>query len=450
MSNKLQFKEMISYSIGYSASAFVNLGVATYLSYFWSDIALIPLSAISVIFLVSRFLDGGTDIVVGFLIDKTSTKYGKARPWLLWMTIPSIIVFAMLFFVPNLGETGKIAYAFITYNLVAFFFLTTISLPTQTLISLIATEPKDRIKLNLSAQSFYTIITIIGNMYILKTIGKLGGNAKAYFTFFTGLSILCGVFVLISFFGTKEKTVQTSVKAKEKVSIKVALKTVLSNKWWFLVTLLQCLTYAYPAMMAINVYYMIWVANNKMLMGSFMSVFYGGMLVGFFIFAPILQKFGKIKAGFIGMFFQILGGVLPLFAPGNVPLLMITAALRGLGPATLLGTRFAFISDVVEYGEWKTGTRLEGIIYSGASMGVKIGSGIGGAVITTGLALGGYIGGAATQAASAVNTINFLFTWGTTILSILITILLFFMQGLEKQMPKIMEDLRTAKMVKQQ
>lgn len=435
-------REIIMYSLGFFAYSIINLGFSTYLTFFWSDILIIPLGAISIIFLLSRIFDGITDIIIGFLVDKTKTKYGKARPWLLWTAIPSAISFALMYYVPNLGETGRIAWALITYNIVALVFITGAYLPLQSLTSLITEDSKKRLTINMVAQGFATLATILGNMYVARSIEYFGGGAQGYFRFFGLMGVLASTLMLVAFFGTEERVQSQKSTPTEKVSAKVTLKAFVANKWWILVTLLMALTYFYPALMAINVYYMKWNMGNPALMGPFMSIIYGAMLATLILITPVINKVGKIKAGFIGMFVQVMGGILPLFAPASITLLMVSAALRGIGPAILLGTRLAFMCDVIEYGEWKTGIRLEGIIFSGASFGAKVGTGIGAAVVSVMLAYGGYVGGAAVQTAAALSAIEFTFIWLHALSSVLVTICLFFLRGLEKDMPKILADLK--------
>ncbi|MCR3921877.1 MAG: glycoside-pentoside-hexuronide (GPH):cation symporter [Firmicutes bacterium] len=437
--------EITMFSLGFAAISFINLGFGTYLSYFWSDIALIPLAAMGSIFVISRFLDGGTDIVIGFLVDRTNTKYGKARPWLLWMALPGLLSMAALFYVPNFSETGRIAWAFITYNMVAFFTLTAITLPLQSLTVLMTNDPKKRLTLNMVGQSFGTAATVIGNLYVLKAIESLGGGADGYFKFFAMLAVVATAMILVTFAGTKERVDRPVGKKVEKITAKVALKSFVANKWWVLVTLLQLLTMTYPALMAINMYYMTWVMKNPALMGPFMSAIFVSLLLTLIVFTPLVPRVGKINAGFIGMFFQIVGGIMPLFAPGNTSVMMVSGVFRGIGPAMLLGTRLAFMCDVVEYGEWKTGIRIEGLVFSGASMGAKIGTGLGAAVVAMMLARGGYVGGALTQTAEALSSITITFTWLHALSSALVTACLFTLRGLEKQMPQIMADLEARK-----
>ncbi|KPU44399.1 putative symporter YjmB [Oxobacter pfennigii] len=449
--HEVDLKQTISYGLGFFGSSMAALGFGTYLTYFWTDIFIIPLAAISTIFMVSRFIDAITDLWCGFMVDRTNTKYGKARPWLLWNAVPAAISLLMLYFVPNFSETGKIVYAFITYNLVAFFYGTCISLPMQSLTSLMTSDPKKRLQLGMIGQAFNTSATVLGNMFVLKIIAALGGGAQGYFKFFGTMGVGAVILILITFIGTKENVVKDSNKnSKENnLSLKVAAKTLLGNKWFLMVTLLMALTMAYPALMSINMYYFTWNLKNPALMGPFMSVIFGAMLATLVLVTPVINRLGKIRAGFIGEFIQVLGGIIPLFAPGNVTVLMIAAACRGIGPAILLGTRLAFMCDVVEYGEWKTGVRIEGLIFSGASFGSKLGSGAGAAIITMMLGIGGYVGGAAAQSAEALSAIHFTFTWLHAIDSLLIAVCLFFLSGLDKQMPQIMEDLKARKALNQ-
>ncbi|MPW25254.1 MFS transporter [Alkalibaculum sp. M08DMB] len=441
---KVSTKEVLAFSMGYMALTLGGLG-NSYLSFFWTDIALIPLSAVGMIFLISRIFDGVTDIIIGFMIDKTKSKHGKARPWLLWMLVPSVVSMVALFYMPNISTTGKIIYAFIVYNAVAFFFATATAIPLQTLCSRLSSDGAERLKLNMVAQIFGSAVSVLGNYFVIIGITKFGDGAGGYFKFFGLLSIISGILILIAFAGTKEKVEASKKSDEKKLTLGEGFKLLFSNKYWIWVTLLQVSSWLFPAFMAINIYYMIWIYKDPSLMGPFMSLIFFAMFVSIMILTPLSQKIGKDKTAFLGMFLQVIGGLIPLVNLTSLPILMASAVFRGAGPAAMLGTRLAFTADVVEYGEWKNGTRTEGLIYSGTSMGQKIGMGLGGLIVTIMLGIGGYVGGAATQTPAALNSIVFTFTWLSALASALAVVCLFFLGKLQKQMPEIMRDLDARK-----
>lgn len=443
-SSDLGTRELLIYSFGYMGYNLGLIGVNIYLNYFWSDIALLPLTAIGAILFISRIFDGFTDIIVGFLMDRTKNKYGKARPWLLWMALPSTLSLAALFYVPNIGTTGKIIYALISYNLVAFFFLTATTIPLQALTALITRDGNKRLSLNMMGQLFGTAAMVIGNMYVMKGVIYFGDGSQGYFRFFGILAIVTGGLLLITFSGTREK-VKPIIEKNETINIITGAKILFSNKYWVIVTLLQIFSWLFPAFMAIAIYYMTWMMGNPDLMGPFMSINFIAMLVATMIMAPLSQNIGKSTTAFLGMLMQVVGGLITLINPYSVSLLMFSSILRGAGPAALLGTRLAFTSDVVEYGEWKTGVRTEGLIFSGTSVGQKVGQGIGGAVVAVMLSIGGYVGGASVQSQSAISAINITFTWLCALASIFGAICLVLMGGLKKQMPIIMKELEERK-----
>lgn len=440
-------KELLAFSMAYMGLVVGGLS-ANYISYFWTDIALLPLAAVSTIFLVSRILDGITDIIVGFMVDKTKSKHGKARPWLLWMTPPSILSMVLLFWMPDVSVTGKVIYAFVVYNAVAFFFSTAVTIPLQTLTARLTNRGDQRLRLNMVAQTFSSAASVLGNFFVVGAIAFFGGNqGGGYFKFFGLMSILAGALIYVGFFGTKEKVEdkKPAGAVEHKLSVGEGFKILLTNKYWVWVTLLQVSSWMFPAFMAINIYYMIWILKDVTFMGPFMSIIFAAMFGAMLILTPLSRKIGKGSIAFLGMFLQVAGGLLPLIAPLSIPVLIASAILRGSGPAAMLGTRLAFTSDVVEYGEWKTGIRTEGLIFSGTSMGQKIGLGLGGAVVTTALSVGGYVGGATTQTEGALGAIMFTFTWLSAAASGLAVICLFFLSRLTKEMPKIQADLEARK-----
>ncbi len=439
MEQKLKTSEIISFSLGYMGLTLAGL-FASYLSFYWTDIAIIPLAAVASIQLISRLLDGVTDIIIGFLVDKTKTKHGKARPWLLRMVIPAVLSVIGLFSMSADWSTGfKVAYAFILYNCVAFFLQTAITIPMQTLSSLMTKVAKERLKLNMTAQAFGSAMSTLGQLVVVSGIALFGGGAGGYLKFFGLTAIIAGALFMVAFKGTTEH-VQAVTNKLEKMSVGEGFKLLFSNKYWVWVTLLQVTSWFFPAFMAINIYYMIWIYGDPSLMGPFMSLIFFAMFIAVLVLGPLSMKIGKGATATLGMILQVIGGLLPLFG-ATLPILMASAVFRGSGPAAMLGTRLAFTADVVEYGEWKTGRRTEGLIFSGTSMGQKIGMGLGGALVAVFLDIGGYVGGAATQTPAALNAIVFTFTWASALASGLAVICLAMLSRMNKMMPQILADL---------
>jgi sugar (Glycoside-Pentoside-Hexuronide) transporter len=443
----LTFKELFAYGMGMFACGAGGIGAGTYLTFFWSDIAMVPLASIGIIMLISRIFDGTDDIIVGWLIDRTQTKYGKARPWILKTFIPATITLVALFYVPDFGNIGKIIWAFGTYNLSKLFFSTFCMLPMQSLTSLMTANPKGRMTLSLTSQIAMALATVLGSIFVIKGIAYLGGGKSGYFCFFGIIAVLTGVGYLIAFLGTKEKVVEIK-KQKDKISLKEAYKSFAVNKWWCIATLFQFFTFLMYSFSAINMYYMTYIMKNVDLMATFMVIQSIVQFVAPFLIGPMINRIGgKINANLVGVALIIIGGFLPVINTPSVVLLMISSLFRGLGIGFIFSTRFAIMADIADYGEHITGRRTDALVYSGISMSTKLGMGISAVLLTYFLKIGGYVGGFATQPPSALAMITFMFTWLTVIIAGLMGICAFTLKGLENAMPKVRTELELRRLM---
>ncbi len=435
-------KELKNDKIGLGLGAFgYNFGAAglvTYLTFFYTDYMLIPAASIALILLISRFFDALTDLMMGVLVDRTISKLGKVRPWLLWMAFPAIISVAAAYFVPNLSTTGRTIYAFITYNLMAFFYLTAMALPMQALAAVITTNTGERLKLSQIFGFCNTLAGVVINLFAAKMMTLFGGGANGFLYYFGTVALIGGLLMLVCFKLTKERA---DKRVLEKVPLKFGLKAISTNKYFWLLTFSGCMASFVPAMFSVVAYYCKYILANQVSPGALMSLMFGGITIGVLAFIPVTKKIGKILSAISGFLLQILGSVILIFAPASVAVIWISTFFRAFGSGAYASLVNAIRADIVEYGEWKFGVRTEGMIFSGSSFGVKVGTGIGGAVVAALLAWGKYIPGAATQTASAITAIKFAFIFCPLIGTSLIVICLIFMNSLEKKLPQIKTDL---------
>ncbi len=435
-------KELKNDKIGIGLGAFgYNFGAAglvTYLTFFYTDYMLIPAASVALILLVSRFINALSDLLMGMLIDRTTSKMGKVRPWLLWMALPAIICIMATYFVPNLSTSGRTIYAFVTYNLMAFFYLTAMALPMQALASVITTNTGERLKLSQIFGFTNTLAGVVINLFAAKMMALFGGGANGFFYYFGVIAIIGGLLMVACFMLTKERA---DKKILEKVPFGAGSKALSKNKYFWILAFMGIMVSFVPAMWAVIAYYCKYILANQVAPGALMSLMFGGMTIGVLVFIPITKKIGKIPSSALGFSLQILGSVILIFAPTSVAVIWISTLFRSLGTGAYASLVNAIRADIVDYGEWKSGIRTEGMIFSGSSFGVKIGTAIGGAVVPALLAWGKYIPGAVTQAASAIAAIKFAFIYCPLIGTTIVVICLLFMNSLEKRLPQIKADL---------
>ena len=437
-------ESLLKDTVGYGMGGLgLNIGIAglmTFLTFFYTDYLLIPAAAVSWIMLGTKIIDAITDVMVGFLIDRTSTKWGKIRPWILWFSIPGCISVAAMYYVPqSFGTDGRVWYAFITYNLVAFFYQTCLNLPMAALVTVLTPDPKKKLKINKVYGMCTTTAGVLINLFAAKIMALFGGGAVGYFRYFATLAALGCVLMLACFALTKERT---GYVRKAKVPLIPGLKAYAKNRYAILFTLssifASCTTSCWSACSYFCIYYL----NGQVSAGAVMSLMWGGITIGTFVCAPFVKDLAKGKACGIGYFIQVFGSILLALAPRSLAMIWISTFFRAFAAGPGSGAAGALLADVIDYGEWKTGLRTEGLLSSGRSFGSKLGNALGAALVAQILAMGGYVGGAAEQTASAMTSIGICFIYLPMFWSALLAIMFLLIGKVETIAPKIREDLK--------
>jgi len=445
VSQKLRFGLKLSYGFGNLAANLLLTTANAFISYFYTESVGISVATVGIILLAGRVLDGIADIVMGMIVDKTKSKYGKARPWLLRMAIPYGLAIVLLFSAPNLGPNGNIAYALVTY-LFAMFIFTAINVPYNTLMALQTQEQKERSQLSSFRTAFGFLGALAVNMITMPIVSAFGGGKQGWFI----TSIIYGVIAILLYLNCFKNSREINASNDEsdvieiqgpKTSLKQGIIGLLKNKYWVLVIGLILLGNLNSGLGGVNVYYAQYILGDPNLVGLIGFASFLPIIVGVILSGPILVKFGKRNTSIGGSILSLVGCGIIMVGSSSMPMIMAGLIIKGLGTAPMLIASYAMLGDTIEYGEWKNGTRAEGLTFSAASFGEKVGTGLGGAVLGGILAVGGYIGGQATQGASAIGAIKFSFVYAPIILGVIMIILLF-MYKLDTEYPKILAELK--------
>ncbi|MFC0469302.1 MFS transporter [Halalkalibacter kiskunsagensis] len=442
----ISFKEKVGYGFGDLASNLVFAAVGMFLLFYYTDVAGASAAAVGTIILLSRLLDGFTDIGMGAIVDKTKSKHGKARPWLLWMAIPYAVAAVLLFSVPDLGPVAMLVYIAVTYNLIHIIY-TAINIPYGVLNSLITQDQYQRSQLNIFRMLMALIANVILMYLTFPLVEAFGGGKQGWQLTFGVFAILAAILFLITFFTTKErvKPVRERETTSSTVSLKVGFKALMKNKYWAIMVGFAVVTYAGMGLgQGLNVYYAQYILGNPALVGPMGLAGLFPMMVGILFVAPIIKKIGKRNAIIGGLLIGAIGTIVIMIDPSNWTLVLIGSMIRGIGGVPLIASIFAMLADTIEYGEWKSGVRTEGLVYSAGSFGTKVGMGLGAAMMGWALSFGGYVGGVAEQSASANTTLIALFVYLPLVFSIIQIIFLYFYK-LDKEYPQILKELQERK-----
>ena len=390
-SAKLSVKEKIGYSLGDTASHFVWDMVGFWLLFFYTDVYGISAAAAGTIMLIARFWDMAIDPVIGVISDRTNTRWGKFRPYILFGAIPYAVLAILTFTTPHLGETGKILYAAATYILLMTAYAA-INLPYSALGAVMTDDTYERAGLNT-----YRFIAGFTGQFVVTGLALtmaefFGGGDKAqgfqYTVFlFAGLSL---IFFFITFKTTKERV----HPPKEQVnSLKEDIGNLFKNKAWIVLALVGIISFIMFAMQnaAIAYYFKYYLGreNNVQLFNVIGTI---ALIVALPLSKPLAKRFGN-KNVFIGS--SLISGLffILIYLPGVTDLttIYIFNIIAKMAYAPAVPLLWTMIADSADYGEWTTGRRATGLYFSAAVFAQKAGWGIGAAIAGWILAASGFV-----------------------------------------------------------
>ena len=353
----------------------------------------------------------------------------------------------LLFSVPaSWASTPKLVYVFITYNLVSTVIYTAINVPYSALNALMTQDPYERSVLSIFRNLLATAGTLTINTFTLPLVEYFGNNAAAWTKTFVVFGFVSIAAFLCTFFGTKERVRAAENEGEvqtEDEPFVTGIKALFKNKYWIMMTGMLALFFLmYSVNGGATVYYAKDILGDKNLVSTINGIFNIVQICGMFFIAMLVKKFGKRNVFALGLVLDIVGMLVLNFSGGSMAIIVVSSVIRGIGNACGGATMWAMVSDTIDYGEWKTGCRTEGLVNSACSFGYKIGNGIGSALLGLILEIGGYVGTAAVQTESALTSIKVCFVW-IPILVYACGLVIMKFYHLDKEFDGIIADLKT-------
>jgi glycoside/pentoside/hexuronide:cation symporter, GPH family len=416
---KLSVLEKVGYSLGDLAANLVFQTLVTYLAFFYTDIYGLDTKHASLITLIVGLVAAfGFNPIVGALADRTNSKWGKFRPWILWTAVPLGVVALLAFSTPDFSYKGKVIYAVVTYTLLLLLYAAN-NLPYSALSGVITGDMKDR-----NSMSSYRFVAVMFaqffvQVFMLPIIIYAGGGNKAVGIekVMTYLAIIGAVMLLITFFTTKERIVP---KPEQKSTLKQDLTDLFKNKPWVIILVVTTLLFVTLAMKGGSyVYYFNNDVNAERLTQFIKPIldFLSGIGINFFGNDPISAGLGLFNAGgiicmiigisfskrfadkygkrdvfmtalFVSTLFII---IFYFFTAKSVELMFVSQILHGFFYGITIPLLWTMIADVADYSEWKNNRRATAIIFSAMMVGLKGGLSIGSALVTSILGMYHYI-----------------------------------------------------------
>ena len=424
-------REKIGYSLGDIATNFFFQSMFLYQTRFYTDTVGLSAVAVGTMFLALRLADAVFDPVVGALSDRTQTRWGKFRPWILWTAVPFGAIFWLSYVTPNTGPVGKLVYAYITYSMTMMLYSAN-NTPYSALMGVMSPDAGERT----SIASYRFVAALVGQFIIqalaLPLVDKFGGgnSARGWAVTMGIFGTLIAVFNLITFASTRERVLPNPA---QKSSLKSDLVDVFTCFPWLVMFILTLLIFTTLVLRgsSLNYFFSYYMDQGtvKAFLGSvglgsggaatgwrsllgglgllvtpdgsnaasvglsfFLVVGSLVQIVGILFSRPLSDRFGK-KAVFIaGMSVTSLATVLVFFVtPTSMNLLVALSILWPLGWGPTVPLLWVMIADVADYSEWKNSRRATGFMYAGILFALKAGLGLGGALTGWLLAAYGYV-----------------------------------------------------------
>lgn len=468
---KLSVREKIGYALGDLSANLIFQTLMTFLAFFYTDVSKIPPAAASAIIFTGGMIGAFFNPVMGAIADRTNTRWGKFRPWILWTALPFGIMAILAFSTPDFGAKGKIAYALITYILLVLAYSAN-NLPYAALSGVLTGNIAERN--SISSYRFVAVMVaqFIVQVLLLPLVLILGGGDKTKgFETTMGIFAAVGVlFFIITFLTTRERVVP---KPEQKSTLREDLTDLLRNQPWIAMLVLTIFIFitlslkggsyvyyfenyldeAHLAAFLDNIGFNNFIAGlNRAFTGiglhgfqwpedaptSGFSLFNAGgilfMIVGILFSKRLADRFGKRDVFGTALFLSTLCLLAFVFySPESIGLVFISQVLHGFFYGLTIPLLWAMIADVADYSEWKNNRRATAIIFSAMIFGLKAGLSIGGALVAGILAAFGYEESLAVQAPEVINGIKLSISVFPT-LTFMVSVACLFFYSINKKM----------------
>ena len=439
--------------VGYGSGDFAGNVVYAFLSsfvmlYLTNTVGLNP-GIIGTLIMVSKLFDGISDMFFGTMIDKTKSRLGKARPWMLYAYIGCAVTLVANFAIPDsLGTIAQYIWFFIAYTLLNAVFFTANNIAYASLVTFCTKNSRERVEMGSWRFIFAFSTSLLIQSVTVQFVRAAGGGAAAWRIVAIIYCIVGIISNTLSCFSVKELSDAELRDGKEEEDSKLTLaetfKLLISNKYFVMICVVYILQQLRAAMLSVGTYFMTYVLFNQKLFGVFSWAINIPLIIALAITPTLVAKArGMYKLNKYSYVFATICrlGIVVAGYLGSIPLMLVFTVLTSLGEGPWQGDVGAVIANCSEHTYLKTGKRIDGSMFSCTSFGTKLGGGIGVALSGWLLDASGYVNNVAVQSASCISMMNVMYLWLPFAFDLIITIILSFMniEGANEQLKESME-----------
>lgn len=454
---KVSLKEKIGYGLGDAASSMFWKLFGMYLMFFYTDIFGLEAKVVGTMFLITRIWDSVFDPIVGIIADRTESKWGKFRPFILFLAIPFAVIGVFTFYTPEFATAGKIVYVYVTYSLMMMIY-SAINVPYASLLGVMSPDPKERNILSTFRMTFAYIGSFVTLLLFMPLVNLFSNNSKViedqqygWLMAVVVIAVMCAVLFFFCFSFTKERV--KPIRQKQ-ASLKVDVKDLFSNKpWWILLGAGVSALIFNSIRDGATIYYFKYFIDEDsfgsidlfripfVLSGLYLALGQAANIIGVVLAAPVSNFIGKrytymaamLIAAALSIAFYWLG-------KDNLGMIFVLQVLISICAGSIFPLLWSMYADCADYSELKTGNRATGLIFSSSSMSQKLGWAIGTALTGWLLASFGFQANQV-QSAETINGIKMFLSFLPAVGTILSVIFIYFYPLTEKKLEQITVEL---------
>lgn len=453
----IKLTEKIGYGFGDMASSMFWKLFGAYLMIFYTDVFGLPAAVVGTMFLITRIWDSAFDPIVGVVADRTHSRWGKFRPYLLWLAVPFGIIGVLTFVTPDWSPTGKLVYAYVTYSLMMMIY-SAINVPYASLLGVMSPNPKERNTLSTYRMTFAYIGSFIALLLFMPLVNFFSGNSKDLGDQQTGWTmavVVIAILCIILFFGCFAWTKERVKPIKEAQNpLKEDLKDLFKNKpWWILLGAGVAALVFNSIRDGATVYYFKYFVVEEdyatvsffgmsfVLSGLYLALGQAANIIGVIAAAPVSNRIGKRNTYMWAMIIAtVLSVIFYWFDKEDLIWMFVFQALISICAGSIFPLLWSMYADCADYSELKTGNRATGLIFSSSSMSQKFGWAIGTAI--TGWLLGFFgFQANAVQSEEAISGIKMFLSFLPAVGTILSVVFISMYPLTEKKMKDITTEL---------